>query len=216
MRKEIVPTLFSLDKETFNKKLKLLSFSKRIHLDFMDGKFTSDKSVSFEEMGGILEYFDTKFEVHLMAYEPASYIKRLVSLGIKKALIQVEFFHNPQNIIDTIEEFHDNDIQVFAVLNPDTSTDILSDIDGFIDGVMIMSVFPGKEGQEFIEETYDRIREIRESYPHLPIQVDGGIKDTNAKKLIECGANILSVGSYISGSDDPKGHYNRLTSLIKN
>lgn len=215
MRNEIIPTLFALDKKEFNRKLESLKFSKKIHIDFMDGRFTEKKSVSLDDMGKILEYYDTKFSIHLMAYEPLKYLKKIKELGIEKVLIQAEVYGKDE-LFDVVEEFKENDLKVFVVLNPKTDIDEIYDLIGDIDGVMIMSVWPGKEGQEFIQSSLDKITELRDLHFDFNIQVDGGVNDTNAKEIVNAGANILSIGSYISGSENPEENYKKLTSLIKN
>ena len=93
-KKEVIPTLFALDKENFNKKLTKISFSKKIHLDFMDGKFTQSSSILLNDMNEILNFKKIDFEIHLMAYEPEQYIGKIKKLGIKKVLIQFEAFEN--------------------------------------------------------------------------------------------------------------------------
>ena len=73
----IVPTLFALDIKELSTKLEKISFSKKIHLDFMDGKFTDKQSVNFNEMKEILNFPEKEFSVHLMAYEPEEYVSKI-------------------------------------------------------------------------------------------------------------------------------------------
>jgi ribulose-phosphate 3-epimerase len=175
---EIIPTLFALDKMTFERKLKLLSFSRKIHIDFMDGKFVSSKSVEIENMKSILDLNDVEFQIHLMVYNPEEYVEKIKSLGITKVLIQEEVFKTSQDIKRAIDVFKKNDFELFIVLNPSTKIDRIKSFLEIIDGIMVMSVWPGLEGQKFIEDTYDKIKEIRDFVGEgFPIQVDGGVKD---------------------------------------
>lgn len=216
MDNKVIPTIFALDSETFEKKLKILEFAPEIHLDFMDGEFTSKSTVSFSEMNSILKYSDKVFQVHLMAKDPIKYVDSIKKLGIKTVLIQEEVFETADDLGKCIHQFKDLDIDVYIVLNPDTNFDRVKHFYEIIDGIMIMSVVPGAEGQAFIESTYDKIKQLLEAEEgSFPIQVDGGVTDLNSKKLVECGANNLCVGSYISSSDTPFENYQKLVNLIK-
>ena len=116
-----------------------------------------------------------------------------------------------------IDTFKTHDLELFIVLNPDTGIERIKAISEWIDGIMIMSVWPGAEGQEFIEKTYDKIKEVRDFVCEgFPIQVDGGINDKNTQKLIDASANILSVGSYITGNESPEIQLKKLQNIANN
>lgn len=215
-KKEIIPTLFALDKGAFKKKLDTLSiFSKKIHIDFMDGKFTQGQSVSLNEMTDISEFKNINFELHLMAFEPEQYIGKIKKLGIKKVLIQFEAFETNTELTYSIDSFREKEVEVFLVLNPGTDVEEAFPYISEVNGIMIMSVWPGKEGQKFIENTYNKIITLRNKYSNVTIQIDGGISDKNSQKLIETGADILSVGSYISSNQNPKENFENLNLILK-
>jgi len=217
MKNKIIPTIFALDNKTFNSKLEKLKFSKNIHLDFMDKTFTDNKTVQIKEMKEISKYTNINFEIHLMTKNPLKYLKEIKELNIKKVLIQEEVSGSEKEIKQTIEIFKKEKFEVFIVLNPQTSTKRILKIINKINGIMLMSVNPGKEGQKFIENTYNKIKEIRKIVgEEFQIQIDGGINDKNILKLINCSAQILSVGSNISSSKDPKKSYQILEELIGN
>lgn len=211
---QIIPTVFALDKETFDEKLNYLNFSKNLHLDFMDGNFTKNRSIIFSDMKSILNYPNIFFEVHLMANKPEIYLDKILKFNIKKVLIHFEVFKTEKELKESIKKFKEKNIELFLVLNPQTDVgDILKYIPEF-DGVMFMSVFAGKQGQKFIEDTYDKIRDLRIFYPKIKIQIDGGIKEENIKKVIKSGVNIISVGSYISSNKNPKKSFEKLQKII--
>jgi len=216
IKNKLMPTIFALDISTFNKKLEDLDFVSDIHLDFMDGKFTSKKSIDISEMSSILACPQIKFEIHLMAHNPIQYLKQIKWVNLKKVLIQYEVFESVGSLKETIEEFKKNGIEIFLVINPDTQAEKVLEVKDSIAGVMFMSVVPGAEGQEFIESTYDKISFLRKECPEMPIQVDGGVNSSNAQKLKLLGVNYFSVGSSISSSESPKDSFERLNDLIKN
>ena len=213
-KKEVIPTLFALDKESFDKKLNKIKFSKKIHLDFMDGKFTQCSSVSLNDMSEILNFKNIDFEIHLMAYEPEQYIGRIKKLGIKKVLIQFEAFETNTELMYSIESFKERELEVFLVINPGTDLEEVSPYFDEVSGIMLMSVWPGKEGQKFIENTYTKLVEIRKKFPKLIIQVDGGISEKNAFEILKVGADILSVGSYISSNENAEESFNKLSQIL--
>ena len=216
MLNKIIPTIFALNSETFEKKLKILEFAPEIHLDFMDGEFTSKSTVSFSEMNSVLGHSDKVFEVHLMAKNPIQYINSIKLLGISRVLIQEEVFETCDDLGNCIHQFKDEGIEVYIVLNPVTNFDRVKKYFEIIDGIMIMSVVPGAEGQAFIEHTYNKVSELNTLIEgSFPIQIDGGVSDLNSKKLVVSGANNLCVGSYISSSETPFENYQKLVNLIK-
>ena len=215
-KKKVIPTIFALDKKSFDIKLEKLKFAQIIHIDFMDGKFVSNKSVELNDIEIISDYKNIEFELHLMAYEPEQYIGKIKRLGIKRVLIQFEAFETDTELIYSLECFKDKEIEVFLVINPGTE---LEDVYSYFDdvkGIMLMSVWPGKEGQKFIENTLNRIKEVKNKYPKYTVQIDGGINDENASKIINSGADILSIGSYISSKENAKENFDKISNLLNN
>lgn len=210
----ILPTLFALDKKEFSNKLERISFSKKIHLDFMDGNFTDKKSVSFDEMEGIVNLKDKDFSAHLMAYEPEEYASKIKRLNIKRVYLHYEVFETDSDFQYSLEEFKSRGIEVGLAVNPGTDIEEISSYVEDIDSVLIMSVWPGKEGQTFISNTYDRVRELRENFSKIEICIDGGVNAKNIKKASDAGIDIFCVGSYVSSDSNSKKHYDELTSLL--
>jgi ribulose-phosphate 3-epimerase len=226
MKEIIIPTLFALDKETFKKKLEALNFAKNLHIDFMDKSITPKKSLSLEEIKEeVSKYENNSFEIHMMCKNPEKYLEQINQIkNIKKIIIHYEGFEHEEELFKFIENFKKNkNIQeIFLCFNPNKSTrlilDTLSKIYNNkikkIDGIQLMSVFPGAEGQKFIEKTLERINKIRKEYQELNIQIDGGIKGENIKEIKNSGANLFSIGSFISNSENPKKTYENLIYLI--
>ena len=91
-----------------------------------------------------------------------------------------------------------------VALNPHTNVDLLKDVINDIDLVCLMSVNPGFGGQSFIENTYDKVRRLKEiilaKNASTLIEIDGGVTDKNAAALVEAGADVLVAGSYVFGA----------------
>ena len=172
-----------------------------IHVDIMDGKFVSNKTMPFQEMRHIYQYTSKRLDVHLMVEDPSKYIPLYAELNTETITFHVEVDEDIMKDINLIKQYS---IHAGLAINPDTKINKLIPYLPYIDEIILMSVYPGKGGQAFLIETKDRINELRnliDSYHfHIQINVDGGVKD-NTRMLCE-GADILTSGSYIVGSND--------------
>ena len=215
MRHKIVPNIFALTKEEFTEKLEMLKFSKELHLDYMDGQFTKNQSLPIEEMRPVTKYHGKNYNIHLMAYNPSRYFSKIKRLAIQRVYLHFEVYQSEQQIIRDILKLKVQDIKIGLVLNPSTPPEAIVNFFKEIDSVMLMSVWPGEEGQEFIEETLSKIRRLRQLGFKGEIAVDGGIKPENAKEIVTHGANTLYVGSYISSHNNAKDQYETLKTILK-
>ena len=172
-----------------------------IHVDIMDGKFVKNKTMPFKEMRHIYEYTSKRLDVHLMVEDPSNYIPLYAELNTEYITIHVEI---DEDIDKDLKMIRDYSIKCGLAINPDTKVSELVPYLPFLDEIIVMSVYPGAGGQSFIEETSDKIKELRaliDSYNlDISINVDGGVNDKTKDKCV--GANILTAGSYIVGSDN--------------
>ncbi len=173
-----------------------------IHVDVMDGEFVSNYKDDYEK------YITDKvlnIDIHLMVKNPINYIDKYKKYNPCYITIHIEL-DNINNYIDYIKK---NNSKVGIAINPETKIEDVYPLLPFIDLVLIMSVHPGYGGQQFIEETYNKISTLRKyidknSYKTI-ISVDGGINDTNYKNVINNGADIIVVGNYITENSDING-----------
>jgi ribulose-phosphate 3-epimerase len=143
-------------------------------------------------------------DVHLMIVDPDRYIKTFKEVG---ADILTVHYEACTHLHRTLQAIKAEGMQAGVALNPHTSVDLLKDTIQDIDLVCIMSVNPGFGGQSFIENTYDKVRELKSliesKRAHTKIEIDGGVNSQNAPKLIEAGADILVAGSFVFRSENP-------------
>ena len=172
-----------------------------IHVDIMDGKFVSNKTMPFKEMRHIYEYTSKRLDVHLMVENPSAYIPLYAELNTEYISIHVEVL---EDIVKDLELIKSYSIKCGLAINPDTPVKELVPFLPYIDSILVMSVVPGRGGQSFIPETSQKIREVKsliESYHlNIVINVDGGVNQ-DTKELCQ-GADILTAGRYIVGSED--------------
>jgi ribulose-phosphate 3-epimerase len=198
----IIPTVFAKDKKEFNDRYKkILNISDNIQIDFMDGEFVGNKSVSIKDLPRLNK--KKKFEAHLMVEEPSKIISKLASIGFSKVIIHYEVLIGDE-IIGVIKKIRKYKMKVFLGLNPATTVSEILPYLNSVDGVLVMGVNPGQEGQKFINKIYDKIKKLRTFNKNLIIQIDGGINLKNAARLGELGVDILNSGSFVYESDSPK------------
>ena len=174
------------------------SNSDLIHIDIMDGKFVPNNTLEKFDMNKISKYSDKNFDVHLMVENPIVYIKTFVTPLTDYISIHLE----SKGIDQSLKSIKENGIKCGLAINPDTEIQKLYPFLEIIDMVIIMSVFPGKGGQKFIENTYDKVEKLRNHDKNIDISVDGGVGSSNSKTLISKGASTLVSGSYLMRSDN--------------
>jgi ribulose-phosphate 3-epimerase len=143
-------------------------------------------------------------DVHLMIVEPEKYLERFAKVGANLISVHYEACTHLHRTIYQIKELG---CKAGIALNPHTPVSHLTDIIGNIDLVCLMSVNPGFGGQKFIENTYRKIGALveisKQVNPGLLIEIDGGVDQQNARKLIDCGANVLVAGSSVFSNENP-------------
>lgn len=171
------------------------------HIDIMDGIFVPNKTWKYEEIKSYLSDTKKPKDVHLMVNNPKKYIKQYISLKPEIITFHYEATNNPLELIKYIQKYK---IKAGISIKPDTKVEVLKDILEYVDLVLVMSVEPGAGGQSYIENSTNKINELKDlkeknKYNYL-IEVDGGINDTTKEKAKN--ADILVVGSFIT-----KGNY---------
>ena len=175
------------------------------HLDIMDGTFVPNISFGFPVVEAIAREACRPMDVHLMIVHPEKYVERFANAGAGMISFHYEAaLDGSDTVIDLIHSFH---VKAGIVINPDCPVESIFPYLGKVDYVLLMSVFAGFGGQKFIEETYDRIRAVKEELERIGsdalIEVDGGVCAGNARLLEEAGADILVAGSAVFKAEDP-------------
>jgi len=169
-----------------------------LHLDVMDGVFVKNKAYDIEEIKYVINNCNKKIDAHFMVNNPMYYLECLKGYNFEYFTFHLEV----DDVMDIIKKVRENGYKVGISIKPNTNIKDLEKYIDYVDMILIMSVEPGMGGQEFITNTKNRIRSVKQLIGNrdIKISVDGGINDKTIK-YIE-GSDIAVVGSFITNSDN--------------
>lgn len=203
MKRQIVPAILVKDKDEFKRRiLKAKPYVARVQIDIMDGKFVPNRTLQPQDMDfSVLE--DLEVEYHLMVETPLEYVKQIGKRGQMHCYqFHIESFKSKEEIESAISLAKSMDAKVFLALSPDTPASAVFPYAKEIDGILIMTVYPGFSGQSYLEKMGDKIRELHSLAPNLPIEVDGGITKETIKHASEAGATLFGAANALFGATD--------------
>lgn len=206
MKRLIAPSLLSADFGNLNKDIEMVNKSEAdwFHLDIMDGVFVPNISFGFPIINYVKKHAKKPLDVHLMIVQPERYFQEFKNAGADILTIHYEASTHLNRSISAIKNL---DMKAGVVLNPHTPISLLEDIIQELDLVLLMSVNPGYGGQQFIENTYRKVSQLKElilqNNSSALIEIDGGVNLNNAPKLFKTGANVLVAGNTVFASEDP-------------
>ena len=204
--KLISPSLLSADFGHLERDIEMLNQSECdwLHVDVMDGMFVPNISFGMPVIKYIKKAARKPLDVHLMIMDPGRYIEAFKEAGADIITVHQEACIHLDRTLHAIK---DAGLRCGAVLNPATPVAMLEDSVQLCDVVLLMSVNPGFGGQKFIENTYGKVRQLRDlcnrKCPDCLIEVDGGVNTANAPLLFEAGADVLVAGNAVFKSDNP-------------
>lgn len=203
----IAPSVLAADFAMLGAEVQMLNESEAdwIHIDIMDGRFVPNISFGLPVCQAIQRHAKKPMDVHLMIVEPENYLADFQRAGADS--ISVHYEACP-HLHRTLQQIRELGCMAGVAINPHTPVSLLADVLPEIDLVCLMSVNPGFGGQKFIEHTFRKTAELRnlieQKNTKTLIEIDGGVNQDNAPKLLEAGADILVAGSFVFRSEAPK------------
>lgn len=176
-----------------------------IHVDVMDGVFVPNISMGVPVVEAIRRHATKPLDVHLMIVQPERYIETFQRAGAAVISVHAEACPHLHRVI---QQIRDSGCKPGVALNPHTSINALENIIRDIEVICVMSVNPGFGGQKFIEHTYSKVGSLRrmidESGSKALIEIDGGVNQSNARPLLDAGADVLVAGNFVFTAREPR------------
>ncbi len=197
----IAPSILSADLGHVQDEIKSIEpCADWLQIDVMDGHFVPNLSFGAPVVACVKTTLP--LDVHLMVSNPGDRVAEFLALHASNITFHAEAVADTNSRRALLQAIPQGEATAGIALNPETPLSAIEDILPEVDLLLIMSVHPGFGGQGFLPEVLGKVREARERFPGLMIQMDGGIDDQTAPLCIEAGANNLVSGSYIFGAAD--------------
>lgn len=217
MDRLLSPSLLSADFCCLGEEVEMINRSAAdwFHVDVMDGVFVPNISFGFPVMEVLKRYARKPVDVHLMIVHPEQYVERFVDAGANSVSFHLEATGDPRPILQQIKQ---KGSKAGLAINPDIPVERLFPYLGEIDIVLLMSVFAGYGGQQFIEDTWERLHTLKQEIARQGVQplveIDGGVNTENAPRLYAEGANVLVAGSSVFKVPNPEEAITTLKGIV--
>jgi len=187
---KVVPAILTADPSVLKEQLGILKgHSNWVHIDIMDGKFVPNISISLFELGEAAQFFN--LEIHLMVADPKKYFEDCAAVSAKRVIYHWEATHDISG---------DYPFQKGIAFNPDTA---IPSLEQKPDSILVMSVHPGFQGQEFVSLALEKAKEAKSRFPEVLVGMDGAIGEENIKGAFGAGIDYVMIGSRIWKAEKP-------------
>jgi ribulose-phosphate 3-epimerase len=220
----IIPAILEHDVNAFNDKLKIITTIpgvKTVQVDFVDNTFSEKPSLPVSELAK-LSAPGVDFEAHLMVASPRNFHDYFIA-GFSKVIVHYESFANELALEEAVTEIIGLGLVPAIALSPSTAVTVLRYMADSVKHFTLLSVVPGRQGQSFLPETLDRIKELRQIAPDAVIEIDGGLNTETIPWVIAAGAHDAIVGSallhFSASENEPEqvlARYDHLVDCTKN
>lgn len=214
----IAPSILSADFLNLGRDIEMINQSEAdwFHLDVMDGRFVPNISYGMPIIAQMKKVATKTFDVHLMIEDPERYLEEFKKAGADYLTVHYETGYHLHRTLTSIKAMG---MKAGLSINPHTPVEMVQDIIGEIDLLLIMSINPGFGGQKFLPLTYNKIRKAKEMIvkagTNTLIEIDGGVTLENAADIVAAGTDVLVAGNTVFSAPDPAAMIKKLKQVGK-
>lgn len=196
----VAPSLLAADFSALGAELERVREAEILHIDIMDGSFVPNLSMGPQVVEALRGKSEQVFDVHLMLLHPLMYIPVFRKAGADWLTFHVECADDPGQVLDAIEK---SGAKPGMALRPGTPVEALFPYGQRLHSVTVMTVEPGFGGQKLMEAPLEKVRQLKERFPHLVVEVDGGVNEETAPLVRQAGADLLVAGTAVFRAERP-------------
>ncbi|TDL28713.1 Ribulose-phosphate 3-epimerase [Rickenella mellea] len=173
-----------------------------LHMDVMDGHFVPNITMGAPILSCVSKGVPGIFmDCHMMVAQPEKWVDDICDAGGALYCFHIEATADPVSLIHKI---HEKKMKAGVAISPDTpSTAISDEVAHAADMLLVMTVYPGRGGQKFLERCVPKVAELRARFPDKDIEVDGGVGPNTVGMCADAGSNVIVAGTAIFASQDP-------------
>lgn len=208
---QIIPAILTDDKSELSDKLgQVFGLASWAQVDIMDGKFVDSTSINLSDLNDVKQ--KPNLSIHLMVENPEDYFEQCKEVGAKRVVFHAKTSTDYQGLLKQLDSLG---LKKGIALDPDDDISLVVPIKNSLDVILVMGVYPGRGGQEFLPSCLAKVAELQKEAPDVEIIVDGGVSFDNIEDLKKVGADSFVIGSTIFDSDDIAKTIKELQEIIK-